>query len=52
MNALSPSCQIVLSHINAHHWPPHDEAEPLVAREGFLLSYDGMWLEIGSAVGR
>lgn len=47
MDVLSPGCQFVLSHINAHHWPPHDEAEPLVAEEGFLLSYDGMWLEIG-----
>lgn len=46
MDVLSSDCRIVLSHINAHHWPPHDEAEPLVAREGFILSYDGMWLEV------
>lgn len=46
MDALKPGCRIVLSHINAHHWPPHDEAAPLVEREGLTLSYDGMWLEV------
>ena len=52
VDVLSPRCQIVLSHINANHWPPHDEAEPLVAKEGYVLSYDGMWLEIRSAAER
>lgn len=46
MGVLPAGCPVVLSHINAHHWPPHDEAEALVAQEGFVLSYDGMWLEI------
>lgn len=46
IGALAPGSRVVLSHINAHHWPPHDEAAPRVEREGMVLSYDGMWLEL------
>lgn len=39
---LRPDGRVFLSHLNNHHWPPHDELAPQLATEGLIVACDGM----------
>lgn len=41
-NLLRPHGRVFLSHLNNHHWPPHDELAPQLAEEGLIVAFDGM----------
>lgn len=43
---LRAATRVVLAHIDAHHWPLHDEARARVELLGWELAYDGMCLEV------
>lgn len=37
---------IILAHLDAHHWPLHEEARALVAPPGWEIAFDGMGLVV------
>ena len=41
---LNQGARIILAHLNAHHWPLHEEAQALVAPLGWEVAFDGMEL--------